>query len=186
MSPDPPAARFIAVVGPSGAGKDSLIDAARARLGPEGPIRFVRRAITRPADAGGEDHEALSDADFAARRAAGDFALHWDAHGLRYGIPADVDRTLASGRSVLANLSRAAIPDLRRRYAVRRILVVTAPAPVLAARLAARGRETVAEIEARLRRAPAEVPTGSDVRVVQNAGELADAVDTFVAALLQR
>ena len=176
-------ARFIAVVGPSGAGKDSLIDAARRTYGEDGPIRFVRRAITRPADAGGEAHEALTVEDFATRAASGGFALHWDAHGLSYGIPADIRETLVSGRSVLANLSRAAIPQLRQEFPDRRILVVTASPTVLAGRLAARGRESAAEIEARLSRAPPEFPEGADVVTVVNEGPLEEAEQAFIAAL---
>ncbi|NMM44221.1 phosphonate metabolism protein/1,5-bisphosphokinase (PRPP-forming) PhnN [Rhodospirillaceae bacterium KN72] len=176
-------ARFIAVVGPSGAGKDSLIDAARRHFGEDGPIRFVQRAITRPADAGGEAHEALTAEEFAARAASGGFALHWEAHGLSYGIPADIRDSLAVGRSVLANLSRAAISQMRQEFPERRILVVTASPAVLAGRLAARGRESAAEIEARLSRAPTEFPEGPDVVTVRNEGPLAEAERAFIAAL---
>ena len=105
---------LIAVVGPSGAGKDTLMAGARAALAQDARFRFVRRAITRPAEAGSEDHEALSEADFAARRAADGFALSWGAHGLHYGIPRDIEEDIAARRVVIANLSRAVCPKPAR------------------------------------------------------------------------
>jgi ribose 1,5-bisphosphokinase len=178
--------RFVGVVGPSGAGKDSLIDAARRHFGENGPVRFVKRAITRPQDAGGEAHEALSEAEFQARAAAVGFTLHWQAHGLSYGIPIDIEETLAVGCSVLVNLSRSVIDDIRTRFPNRLILVVTASPDILAQRLSVRGRESAADIEARLRRAPPLFPHGPDVVTIQNNGSLADAEAAFIAALNQR
>ena len=67
------AGRLVYVVGPSGAGKDSIIAYARERLGANCHV-FARRHITRPADSGGEDHIAISQADFERDRAAGRFA----------------------------------------------------------------------------------------------------------------
>ena len=99
---------LVAVVGPSGAGKDTLLAGARARLAGDARFRFVRRGITRPADPGGEDHDPLTQTAFARLRDAGGFALWWEAHGLLYGIPRDIEADLAAGRVVVANLSRAA------------------------------------------------------------------------------
>ena len=94
--------RLFAVVGPSGAGKDTLMAAAAHRPG----VALVRRVITRPAEAGGEDFEGVTPEAFAARKARGAFALDWEAHGLRYGIPHDQLR----GGDVIFNGSRAALP----------------------------------------------------------------------------
>src|ERR1700710_2610294 len=98
---------LVLVVGPSGAGKDTLLGIARAALAHNPKIRFVRRVITRPDDAGGEDHEAISETDSAARS----FALQWQAHDLHYGIPADITDDLAQGHAVVANVSRGVIVD---------------------------------------------------------------------------
>lgn len=168
---------LVLVVGPSGAGKDTLLDGARAALAGDPRFRFVRRIITRPAQAGGEAHEAVTEAAFAAR----DFALSWGAHGLRYGIPADIADDLAAGRVVIANVSRGVIADAARRFPVR-VIEVTAPPAVLAARLAARGREAAADIAARLARNVA-LPDGVPVDVVMNDAEVADGIARFVGAL---
>lgn len=171
--------RLIAVVGPSGAGKDTLLAALAARR-PD--LVLVRRAITRPAEAGGEDHEALTEAEFAARAAAGDFLFHYRAHGLRYGIPRAALAEVAAGRTVLFNGSRAALGAARAAFAGLEVVMVTAPAAVLAARLAARGRESPAEIAQRLARGGAlSVPDGA--RVVVNDGTIDEGVARLEAAL---
>lgn len=168
------------VVGPSGAGKDTLIDAARAAR-PD--LVVPRRAVTRGADAGGEAIEALGAAEFAARAAAGGFALHWQAHGLGYGIPAGIEADLAAGRDVLINVSRGVIAQARARFQPLRVLVVTAAPEVLAARLAARGREDAADIAQRLARAGQDMPEGPDVHLIDNGGALEAGIAAFLAAL---
>lgn len=172
--------RFFAVVGPSGVGKDTLMEAA-AECVPG--LHLVRRVITRPASAGGEDFEGVSEAVFEARVAEGAFALHWQAHGLRYGVPADVDAVLAEGRPVLCNLSRAVLPEAAERFEGMRVLHVTARPEVLAERLASRGRESAAEIAKRLDRAGFPLPAGLDVREIDNSGDLDAALAQMLAAL---
>lgn len=172
---------LVAVVGPSGAGKDTLMAAARLRLVADPRFVFARRAITRPAEAGGEEHEALTEAQFATRRDAGGFALWWEAHGLSYGIPRAIEDEMAAGRVVVANLSRAVLADADRRYRLR-VLRITAPIAVLTARLLARGREDAADIEARLAR-EVKLPPGLDIVTVMNDGPVEAGVDDVIAAL---
>jgi len=91
-----PAGRLILVVGPSGAGKDSLIEGARAALAGCPEYLFPRRIITRESDPGSEDHFTLSEAEFAQQQAAGAFFLSWGAHGLHYALPGAVADALAA------------------------------------------------------------------------------------------
>lgn len=167
------------VVGPSGAGKDTLI-AEAARVRPD--LVVPRRAVTRPADAGGEVIESLSEAEFARREAAGGFLLSWRAHGLGYGVPGLAATALAEGRDVLVNVSRSVVAEARRRHPPVRVISVEAAIPVLARRLAARGREDAADIAERLERATAPRPA-APVTVVLNDGTLETAVAAFLAAL---
>jgi phosphonate metabolism protein PhnN/1,5-bisphosphokinase (PRPP-forming) len=167
---------LILVVGPSGAGKDTLLEGARKAL-PE--ARFVRRVITRPAEAGGEDHEAVTEAEFLQRS----FALQWGAHGLHYGIPADIADDLVLGRTVIANVSRGAIAEAASCFPVF-VVEVIAPAEVLAARLSTRGRETAADVVARLARSIA-LPDGVPVVRLMNDGSVVDGVARFVDAVTQ-
>ncbi len=174
------AGRLFAVVGPSGAGKDTLIAAARAR---RPGLVVARRVITRPAEACGEPYEGVDAAEFARRSAAGGFALEWRAHGLSYGIPEAIDRALRAGRTVVFNGSRAMLGAAAERYPGLCVVHVTASIPILAARLAARGRESRGEIAERLARARYEIPAGIPVRTVINDAGLEPAVEAFLAAL---
>jgi ribose 1,5-bisphosphokinase len=172
---------LVFVMGPSGAGKDTLIDYARARVDPATVI-FAHRFITRPAGAGGENHITLSEKEFAARRDAGLFALTWTSHGLWYGIGVEVDAWLARGLAVVVSGSRAAWPMAQARYSNLRGLVVDAPAEIRAARLIARGREDECAVRARLEREVA-LPPGERLRLIYNNGPVAAAGEQFVSFL---
>ena len=171
---------MIPVVGPSGAGKDTLIDAARAAR-PD--IYFPTRVITRPFDAGGEVFRGVDPSVFATMADSGHFAFHWQAHGLHYGIPAEIIRVLEAGRSVMFNGSRGIIDLARQRFEKVHVMVVTAPEDILAKRLAARNREQAGEIRKRLKRAAYSIPSGDDVRIIQNDGPLEKSRSAFLAAL---
>ncbi|MBE9606552.1 phosphonate metabolism protein/1,5-bisphosphokinase (PRPP-forming) PhnN [Acetobacteraceae bacterium H6797] len=172
---------LVPVVGPSGAGKDTLMAEARHRLGADERFVFVRRVITRPASAGGEDHEPASEEAFEAMAAGGGFAFHWQAHGLRYGIPRSIEADLAAGKLVLANLSRSVLAEAAERYNTR-VLVITAPLELLANRLAARGRETAEDISQRLAR-EVELPPGIPMMTVMNDGTPSEGADRLVVRL---
>jgi len=171
------------VVGPSGVGKDTLLDGARARLSGDARFVFARRVITRAADAGGEDHEAVSPEEFARRKAAGDFLLTWPAHGLDYGLPAALSGALAEGRSVVANGSRATIAELARRVPKLVVVEINASPEVVAARLRARGREDEAQVAERISRTVPPIPDGIKLVRVLNDADVATGVDKLVAAL---
>ncbi|SEH68531.1 phosphonate metabolism protein/1,5-bisphosphokinase (PRPP-forming) PhnN [Paracoccus alkenifer] len=167
------------IVGPSGAGKDTLIAGAR-RLRPD--LRFVRRVITKPTDSGGEDFESVTPDEFARRKAAGDFALDWHAYGVDYGIP----RAQVQGGSagcVVFNGSRAALPRALLAFPGLRVILVTAPPEVLAARLAARAREPAAEIAQRLTRAGHGLPAGLEPVTVTNDSTPQEGARRLLAAL---
>lgn len=177
---------FVAIVGPSGSGKDSVLRGARETLerAMPGQFHFVRRMITRGADDGAEAHEPISPERFGEIRAAGGFALWWEAHGCSYGLSSTLDRRIAAGQTVVANLSRAVLADMRLRYARAFAVEVTAPLPVLAARIASRGRESGAEVEARLARS--ERFCGPEIPyelTIDNSGPLDDSVATLARFL---
>ena len=173
---------FVAVVGPSGVGKDSLIDFARERLEPGGRVTFVRRVVTRDADGGSEDHDSMDSAAFAEAEAAGAFALNWDAHGLRYGLPIALEADLAAGRVVVANLSRGVIPTLLEAYPQALVVLVTAERDIIERRLAGRGRESADSIRSRLDRRVADKLPASTV-AIDNSGALDVAGAQFVRLL---
>ena len=142
------------VVGPSGVGKDSLLAwlAQHAHSDLPSPLHIARRSITRPEDGGTELHEAVSEQAFSDLEASGSFAMHWAANGLHYGIRHAELKALEHGHWVLVNGSRAYVPQLRLRWPCASVLHIQAPADVVRQRLLARGRETGAELEARILR----------------------------------
>ncbi|WP_375172594.1 phosphonate metabolism protein/1,5-bisphosphokinase (PRPP-forming) PhnN [Pseudooceanicola sp.] len=176
--------RLIGVVGPSGVGKDTVMGAvARAWPG----LHLVRRVITRPEDAGGEAFDGVTEDQFRRRVDAGDFALHWQAHGLHYGIPRQVEAVLAEGRVAMVNLSRSVLGEAQDRFPGFAVLSLTAAPAVLAARLEGRGREHGAEIERRLARAENALPPGLDrVVTIDNSGALEETVAAVLAAFRAR
>lgn len=174
---------LVVVVGPSGAGKDSLIDYARRHFATDASILFVRRVVTRAADAQAEDHDALTPEDFADAEAAGCFAVTWHAHGLRYGLPRSARDHVKSGGIAVANGSRAALPAIRDSFGRVVVVHVTARPDVLATRLAGRGRETREEIERRLLRVLLPLADCGETIEIDNSGALAGAGEALVSAL---
>jgi ribose 1,5-bisphosphokinase len=183
MQSDMPKGCFVAVVGPSGAGKDTIMDAARVALAGDTRFHFVRRIITRPQMPGTEDHDSLDEASFAKAAGEGAFALHWQAHGLSYGLPKSLEDEIAEGTVVIANVSRRVLGDIRRLYTSRSVVVITARSDVLAERLASRGRESREEITARLAREVSFDDDAGDVVTIDNSGDVNASTETFLRHL---
>lgn len=167
--------QVFAIVGPSGAGKDTLIDGLLAQR-PD--IHRARRTITRPND-GTEELESVTPDHFAALLAEGAFALHWQAHGLSYGIRHS--EFLAD--TVIFNGSRKALAQSANRFPNLQTILVTVSPKILGARLAARGREDATEIEARLKRAKLDLPEGIAPIEVHNDGTPQEGIRALVAAI---
>ncbi|MFF7708744.1 phosphonate metabolism protein/1,5-bisphosphokinase (PRPP-forming) PhnN [Pseudomonas sp. NPDC007930] len=174
---------FFFIVGPSGAGKDALIEGARAQLGSSGRYVFARRLITRPSGAPGEDHQGVTEAEFDALLQQGQFLITWQAHGLRYGLPGSLRQQLADGLNVIANGSRTMIRELARSVGRLVVIEVTAPVEVLAARILGRGREDAEATRLRLLRSVEPLPADIETLQVANGGSLQDGIEGFVATL---
>ncbi len=176
--------RFVLVVGPSGAGKDTLIGLARARCGSDPQVVFPRRIVTRTASAA-EDHDSITEPEFERLRAGAGFALDWRAHGLSYGLPASLNDDIRAGRTVVCNVSRAVVEDARARYAHPVVVMITAPPEILAQRLAQRGRESGAAIAGRISRA---VAAGLEIRpdvVIENDGAPEAGAKKLIEAIIK-
>jgi ribose 1,5-bisphosphokinase len=177
--------RLIYVVGPSGAGKDSVLHRLREAWSGMPPAHWARRTITRAAQAGGEPNECVERLQFDRLQREGAFAMHWHANGHAYGIRRPELAPLASGHCVFVNGSRAHLPQLLGQWPEATVVQITAPAEVLLERLQARNRESVQAISDRLARSiETELPV-SAIRIV-NDGPISDAVDMLQAALRQR
>ena len=174
---------LVYVMGPSGAGKDSVLERARSMLSIETPVAFAHRYITRPADVGGENHVALTRAEFALRRAHGLFAFHWHAHGNDYGIGREIEAWRAAGLSVVVSGSREHYEKVAGSDPDLHPVLITAAIDKLRARLAARGREDAGAAASRLARSDAYTVNDARLVTIVNDGTLDAAAEAFVRLL---
>jgi phosphonate metabolism protein PhnN/1,5-bisphosphokinase (PRPP-forming) len=171
---------IVLVVGPSGAGKDTLLRLAKVHFADTDAVMFPRRLITRGPDVN-EDHECIDEKTLRNKVASGDVALAWTAHGLDYAVPSTIDEAIAGGSVVVVNVSRTIIPQAMMKYTRVVVAFVTAPADVLAERLQQRGRESPDDVAGRLDRAASdELPSGPEVAVIQNVGHPALVVQKLI------
>ncbi len=177
------AGSLILVVGPSGVGKDALLNAARKHLVDSSVHYFPRRLITRPKSAGGENHIAVTLKEFKQMEINGDFALSWRAHGLAYGIPRSIVEQMAQGKTVIVNVSREVIDHARKRFVSVRVARIMAPNKTLRERLLARGRESEADIEKRLHQAFIYKLKGEYIHEVDNGGSLKEGTRQFLEVI---
>jgi len=174
--------RLIVVVGPSGAGKDSIIKGAADYFQDNPRIDFVRRMITRECDPKSEIHDSVTEAQFIARQKRGEFSVWWQANGLYYGLPIELFERIDQGQLLIANGSRAAIADMRSKFKQLTVVHITVTAGVLADRLACRHRETADQIEQRLLRNKTMKPIeGDDVVTIDNSAARDTAINEFIA-----
>jgi ribose 1,5-bisphosphokinase len=174
---------LVLVVGPSGAGKDTLLAAAQQLLAQESAVIFPRRIVTREASAF-ENNETVTPADFDRAANSGAYALWWRAHDQGYGISRAIDDEIGRGRMIVVNVSRTIIGQARQKYQRAAVVLITAPADVLAERLAGRKRDSDGDLGKRLQRAALETEDAdlviSNVGAVEdNARKLADFVDSL-------
>jgi ribose 1,5-bisphosphokinase len=177
------AGALVYVMGPSGAGKDSVLERARAMLSIDLPIVFAHRYITRPATSGGENHVALSHGEFTLRRAHGLFAFHWQAHGNDYGIGQEIRAWRRAGLSVVVSGSREHFRQMEDIDKDTVPVLITAPAERLQERLRRRGREDADATAKRLQRAVAHDLDLAGVITIVNDGPLDEAAEAFVRLL---
>jgi ribose 1,5-bisphosphokinase len=157
--------RLILVVGPSGAGKDTLLGLAQTACADDVSIVFTRRVVTRQPSSS-EHNEQIGPEAFRRALARGDFAMHWEAHGHFYALPRAIDDDIRAGRIVVANVSRTVVEAMRRAYADVTVVSITAPPEILAERLAARARSSDGRLADRLRRAVDDAAAAPDVIIV--------------------
>jgi ribose 1,5-bisphosphokinase len=173
---------LVLVVGPSGAGKDTLLMQARAACASDTTIAFVRRSVTRETSAA-EDHESLSDIAFECALGDGAFSFWWAAHGLKYGVPVSIEADLAAGLTVVCNVSRTIVADLRERYSQCCVVLITAPEDVRRARLATRERSSDGDPVKRATRPAPGVDELRPTLVIDNTGTVEEGTAALLAFL---
>jgi len=175
---------MIAVVGPSGSGKDTIMRACMEVFSDDSDVYWVKRVITRERDASREDHDSVSEEQFEKMSVNGDFAVQWQAHGLSYGVPADeVHKQLGKDKVTIVNGSRAALPDFRNEFPRFKAVWINASDEVLKDRLNNRGTESADAVRQRLGRSISVTPDKDDL-LIDNSGQIDESVEQLINLIL--
>ena len=175
---------LIVIVGPSGAGKDSILKAALLHFENDHRVELVRRIITRECDPSSEVHDSVSEDKFNAQLDAGEFSVSWRANDLSYALPANVHEKINQGQLLIANGSRGAIADIRSTFSQLTVVNIVVSAEALSARLERRNRESSEQIAKRLERNKTMPPlAGDDVVTIDNSAGREPAINEFIALI---
>lgn len=178
--------RIIYLMGPSGAGKDTVLQGLSRLLGSGGYL--APRLVTRDTAVAGPESVSVSPQEFQRLESAGKLAMAWRANGLSYGFMCDINNRLVQGCDVLINGSRAYLPEAQLRYADLVPVLLTVEPELLRQRLQARGRENDQQIQQRLERNAQFVSLDAAKNakltvVIDNSGDVDQTVETLYAYL---
>ncbi len=180
--------RLIYMMGPSGAGKDTVLHGLASLLGGNGYL--APRLVTRPPTATEPGSVSVSWAEFDYMESSGQLAMAWRANGLAYGVLRDINDRLVAGCDVLVNGSRAYLPEARLRYADLMPVLLNVEPDLLRQRLQMRGRESVEQIQERLERNAqfAQLGAAGDagpVLIINNSEDVDHTIQALYAHLRQ-
>ena len=177
------AGSLIYVMGASGVGKDSLIEAAKFKFKDSAKIKFARRYITRQDTSGGEDNRFINPTLFDYLENSGEFIFSWRSHGLSYGLSFEIEKWLNDDLVVVVNGSRAYLPAALKIRPDLKPVLITAKPEIITERLNGRGREDQSEIDERLKQPEYKFTRIKNLLKIDNSGELNKAAAIFCAAL---
>ena len=168
-----PGALLVIISGPSGVGKDTIIEALAAR--PREPdYHYVVTCTTRAPRKGevpGVSYQFLSPAAFRELREAGELLEANEVHGHWYGTPRrQVAAALAQGHDVILKIDVQGARVVKERVPDALLVFIVPPSlEALFQRLRSRATETADELEIRQRNAAIELARQGDYdRVVVN------------------
>ena len=169
---------LIVITGPSGVGKDSILNGLRAN----GAHRyFAVTATTRPRRKGeqdGVDYHFLSVTDFQEMWDGAGFLESATVYGYRYGVPKSPIRdALARGEDVFLRTDVQGATYIKSHCAnVLAIFIAPPSMKELARRLRARGTDQEGQISLRLQKAIDEIATSSSFDHTVINDQLADTI----------
>ena len=176
---------LILIVGNSGSGKDTLMKGAKEKFPSElKGLCLTQRFITRPSS-DTEDNFAVIPVEFKKMSLQGRFALEWHIYGLDYGVPIEIDDWLEKGHLVLVNVSRSIVNEARDIYQNILIVFIEVPFKITLKRIKERARESGERLEERIQRAKNNQSFTDADFIVDNSGDLEDAIDQFLSYLIR-
>ena len=163
---------------PSGGGKTTIAKALLARRQDIGYSVSCTTRAPRAGEANGKDYYFLTELEFIARRAKGDFAESAQVHGLWYGtLRSEVEKVLGSGKHVILDIDVQGAAQFRRAFPQAVLVFVLPPSgESLLERLRERGTENAAQLTRRLQSAIAELKAVPEYQYVVINDELERAV----------
>ncbi len=164
------------IVGNSGSGKDSIISGVIKEY-PSNlkQVYSPKRYITRPSSEF-ERNISVTLKKFKELEEKGDFALSWHIYELYYGVTKDIEKWLKKGHPVILNVSRRAIEEARKKYKNTKVVFIEVPFEITLRRIINRKRETEKLLNKRIERAKQNQKLPTADFIVDNSGELIDAV----------
>ena len=175
---------LILVVGNSGSGKDSIMKGVKEKFPSElKKLCLTQRFITRP-PSDTEDNFAVTPEDFKKMSLQGRFALEWNIYGLDYGVPIEIDDWMRKGHLVLVNVSRSIVKKARDIYQNILVVFIEVPFEITLKRIKERAREREEKLEERIQRAKKNQSFPEADFIVDNSGDLEDAINKFLSYLL--
>jgi guanylate kinase len=185
-----PGALLVIISGPSGVGKDTIIESLRRRPKTE-HAHYVVTCTTRaprPGEVDGVSYHFLGRDEFAAMRDKGELLEANDVHGNWYGTPRrQVADALAAGRDVILKIDVQGAQVVKESVPAAILIFVVPPSlEDLFQRLRARATESVDELEVRQRNAAIELARQDDYDyvVTNETGQVertADRIDEIIA-----
>ncbi len=164
---DPTAGGMLVIIsGPSGVGKNTIIDALRQR--PRDPdYHYVVTCTTRarrPGEIDGVNYQFLTKPEFLALRDSGGLLEFNEVYGNWYGTPrAQVREALAAGRDVILTIDVQGAQQVKEGVADALLIFVVPPSlEALFRRLQARATETADQLDLRQRSAAIELARQDD------------------------
>ncbi|MCQ9616066.1 phosphonate metabolism protein/1,5-bisphosphokinase (PRPP-forming) PhnN [Paenalcaligenes niemegkensis] len=181
------AGRLIYLMGPSGGGKDTILQGVATLLGKT--AHLAPRIVTRPVPDSEANAVSVSAAEFGQMESSGALAMAWLANGHAYGISVNIDDILNSGRDVLVNGSRQYLPQACKLYPLLVPVLLDVPVQLLQERLQQRGRESLQQIQQRLERNARfttmdELSMQGTIIRIDNSGTIENAVHALHASLI--
>ena len=176
--------KLVLVVGNSGSGKDSIMKGVKERYPSDLlSLYLTQRYITRPySDT--EDNIAVTPEDFKIMSLQGKFVLEWHIYGLDYGVPIEIDEWLKKGHPVLVNVSRSIVKKARKIYQNIVVVFIDVPFEITLKRVKERARESGVRLEERILRARQNQYIPDADFIVDNSGDLEDAINEFLSYLI--
>jgi guanylate kinase len=186
-----PGALLVILSGPSGVGKDTIIEALHARQR-QPDYHYVVTCTTRsprPGEVAGRSYRFMTPKAFHALRDAGELLESAEVHGNWYGTPRDdVREALAAGMDVILKIDVQGAQSVKELVPEALLIFLVPPSlEALFERLRARATESADELEVRQRNAAIELARQGDYDyvVVNETGQVertAARIDEIIAA----